>query len=62
MKALLVRYRVRASSAPWREIRLNLDVDEKAADRVSRFEDENYGTIEVAPSEPLIRLVHRKER
>jgi hypothetical protein len=62
MKAVMVRYRLRGSSDPWREIRLDLDGNETAADRVSRFEDENYGTIEIAPKEPLVRLVHRKER
>jgi hypothetical protein len=61
MKAVVIRYRARGSSDPWREIKLNLDADETIADGISRFEDENYGTIEIAPTEPSIRLVHRRE-
>lgn len=61
MKAVVVRYRARGSSDPWREISLSLDADETVADRISRFEDENYGTIEIAPTEASIRLVHRRE-
>jgi hypothetical protein len=61
MKSIAVRYRARGTSDPWRDIRLYLEVGETAADRISRFEDENYGTIEIAPTEALLRLVDRKE-
>jgi hypothetical protein len=61
MSSVVVRYRARGSSETWREIRLSLNADETVADRISRFEDENYGTIEIAPTEPAIRLLHRKQ-
>ena len=60
MNSVVVRYRARGTSDPWREIRLSLNAGETAADRISRFEDENFGTIEIA-SPPSVRLVHRKE-
>ncbi len=61
MNSVVVRYRARGTSDPWREIRLSLNAGETAADRISRFEDENYGTIEIACTAPSVRLVHRKE-
>jgi hypothetical protein len=62
MNSVVVRYRARGTSDLWREIRLSLNAGESAADRISRFEDENYGTIEIAFTEASVRLVHRKER
>ncbi len=62
MSSVLIRYRARGTSEPWREIKLSLSAGETVADRISRFEDENYGTIEIAPTEPVVRLVHRKDR
>jgi hypothetical protein len=62
MNSVVVRYRARGTSGPWREIRLSVNAGETAADRISRFEDENYGTIEITSIEASVRLVHRKER
>jgi hypothetical protein len=61
MNSVVVRYRARGTSDPCREIRLSLNADETAADRISRFEDENYGTIELAWTKAPVRLVHCKE-
>ena len=57
MKTVVVRYRVRGETKAWREIELSLDANESFADRITRFEDENFGTVEVAPNEPVVRLV-----
>jgi hypothetical protein len=57
MKTVVVRYRVRGEAESWREIKLSVDTNESIADRIGRFEDENFGTVEVAPNEPLFRLV-----
>ena len=61
MSSVVVRYRARGSSETWREIRLSLNADETVADRISRFEDENFGTIEVVPAEPVVQLVHPRK-
>ena len=55
MRTVMIRYRVRGSSDPWREIKLTLNADETIADRISRFEDENFGSVEIAPSDPVVR-------
>jgi hypothetical protein len=57
MKTVVVRYRVRGETESWREIKLSVDANESIADRISRFEDENFGTVEVAPNDPVVRLV-----
>jgi hypothetical protein len=62
MSSVVVRYRSRGSSDPWREIKLSLNAGETAAERISRFEDENYGAIELASTDAPVRLVHHKER
>ena len=61
MKSIVVRYRPRGSSEAWRQIKLSVSADETIADRISRFEDENFGTIEVVPAEPVFQLVHPRK-
>jgi hypothetical protein len=57
MKALVVRYRRRGTSDSWRELTLTLEPGETIVDRINRFEDENFGTVEVLPTEPSVLLM-----
>lgn len=57
-KTVVIRYRRRGISDTWRELTLTLEPGETTLHRVNRFEDENYGTVEVQPAEPSVRLIH----
>ncbi len=61
MKTVVVRYRRRGSSDPWCEITLSLEASETSVERASRFEDENFGALEILPFEPSLRLVHSRK-
>ena len=49
-KTVVVRYRARGSSGPWRETKLAVNDYEAITGRISRFENENFRTIEIACS------------
>jgi hypothetical protein len=61
MKTVVIRYRGRGTSGTWREINLTLEPNETRVDRINRFEDENFGMVEVVPVEPSVRLVHPRK-
>ncbi len=61
IKTVVVRYRGRRTSDSWRELKLTVELGETVIDRISRFEDENFGTVEVLPAGPSVRLIHSRK-
>ena len=61
MNSIIVSYRARGTSHPWRKIELTVNEGETPTDRISHFEDENYGTVELRSTGDSVQLIRRKE-
>jgi hypothetical protein len=61
MRTVVVRYRRRGTADSWREVKLSVEPGETVVDRINRFEDENYGAVEVLPAGPSVRLIHSRK-